>query len=697
MGDPDAQPGGLNRYVAALAAALGEQARTVTVSPADPLPVRLIDSARRARRLATDSDVVHVHFALYAWWPVVVGSLRRHPLVVHVHGSWAAESSPGPAWVPAVKRRLERAVYRRANRVVVLSPAVRSLVEDRYAVDPNRVVELAPGVDREVFSHGPDERAALGVPTDQPLVLTVRRLVARTGVDVLLTAMEQVPGAHLAVVGDGPERPRLEQQAVRARLVDRVTFAGRVPDADLPRWYRSAAVSVVPSLAHEGWGLVVDESLACGTPVVASRQGGLSTALVAAPGGLVPPGDPTALASRLRGALDGSAPLPSPEQCRAATDGRDWSAVAVATRQVYEQVTRPRVVVIGHCARPSGAELALLALAPELAREVELTVVLGEDGPVADRLRAAGVPVDVLALAGSPAGLPGYVLRLAALLRRRRTGLVHVWTLRAGSYALPAARLAGLPVVWSARDRLAPGAQPHVVSVLARRLADRHTAAVVANSAATLVTWRPRRARSAVVASPGVVRGPVERTTGTPFTVGCLSRLSPWKGQDLLLRAFAQAFPTGPQRLRLVGGVWFGEHSWPGVLHGLADELGVADRVDVVGHRDDVAAELALVDVVVAYSALPEPFGQVVVDTMTAGRPVIVAGEGGPAETVTDGVDGLHVPPRDPHFLSEALRRLHDDPALRARLTAGGSRTAGRYRPHALATELLAVYREVLR
>lgn len=688
MGDPAEQPGGLNRYVFALAGALGVE--PVTVPPRAPLPVRLVTVARLAR----GADVVDAHLALYAWWPVVVGRLRRTPLVVHLHGPWADEDPGAGPVVRAAMRAVERAVYRRASRVVVLSPSVRDVAVGRYGVDPARVVVVPPGVDRERFRPGPDERAALGVPADRPLLLTVRRLVPRTGVDVLLAALRDVPDAHLAVVGDGPERPRLAALADPART----TFAGRVDDAELARWYRSAAVTVVPSVAHEGWGLVVEESLASGTPVVASRQGGLVHALASFPDCLVPPGDPAALAARLRAALAGD--VPSAQECRAAT--RDWSRTAARTRELCAAVARPRVVVVGHTAVPSGAELALTVLAPELARCVELTVVLGEHGPVADRLRAAGIAVDVLPLPPGLAGRPRtglrpadaaaalHAVRLARLLRRRRATLVHAWTLTAGLVAVPAARLAGVPVVWSARDRLTRDHLPDTVARGARLLA--RSTHVVANSRTTLGTWRTG---GTVVGSPGVVRGPVARAEG-PFTLACLSRLAPWKGQDLALRAFARAFPDGDARLRLVGGTWFGAEPVREQLRQLAGELGVADRVDVVGHRDDVAAELAHVDVVVACSTVPEPFGQVVVDALVAGRAVVATAEGGPAETLTDGVDGLLVPPRDEGALAAALRRLSEDPALRARLAHAGRSTAERYRPDRLAAALVEVYREVL-
>ena len=114
-----------------------------------------------------------------------------------------------------------------------------------------------------------------------------------------------------------------------------------------------------------------------------------------------------------------------------------------------------------------------------------------------------------------------------------------------------------------------------------------------------------------------------------PFTVGMVGWLSPWKGQDVFLRAFALAFPNGAARARAIGSAMFGEDAYATSLTELCDELGLTGRVDFRGFQADIPAELAELDVLVHATVIPEPFGQVVVEGMAAGLPVIASHAGG--------------------------------------------------------------------
>ena len=136
-----------------------------------------------------------------------------------------------------------------------------------------------------------------------------------------------------------------------------------------------------------------------------------------------------------------------------------------------------------------------------------------------------------------------------------------------------------------------------------------------------------------------------------------------------------------------------GEDDWEVHLRQLVHELDIADRVEFRGFQEDIWAEFSLIDLAVHASTTPEPFGQVVLEAMASGVPVIASDEGGPAEVVTDGRDGLLVRPRDPRLLADALLRLAGDADLRATLVEGGRETARQYRPERTAEGLLAIYR----
>jgi glycosyltransferase involved in cell wall biosynthesis len=201
-----------------------------------------------------------------------------------------------------------------------------------------------------------------------------------------------------------------------------------------------------------------------------------------------------------------------------------------------------------------------------------------------------------------------------------------------------------------------------------------------------------------VIPSP-VAIGSVARKDNGEFRAGMIGRIAPWKGQHVFVRAFARAFPDGPERAAIVGAPLFGadEDAYLDDLRALAERLGLNGRLELTGFRENVADELARLDVLVHASTEPEPFGQVVVEGMAAGLPVVAAAAGGPAEVIEDGVDGLLYPPGDARALAKTLRRLADDVPLRRRLGEAGRRKAAAYRPDAVAPRMLDLYREVLR
>jgi glycosyltransferase involved in cell wall biosynthesis len=360
----DEVPGGLNRYLGDLAGALrtaGTPAHVLaggapvsdpwwTSVPSTPLGSKLTALRREGGRLAAGATVLDVHFALHGW-PVLTHPLaRRVPMIVHFQGPWADESR-----IEGVGRHdwraraaIERSVYRRARRVVVLSDAFGDLVADRYGVDPAAVEVLSPGVDLQRFrprtdaAHHPVVAQHLGSSTDGPVVVCVRRLAHRMGLDVLIAAWAEVvravPTATLVLAGDGAARADLEHQVAAVGLGERVRFLGRVPDGVLPLLYAAADVSVVPTTALEGFGLVTLESLASGTPVVVTDVDGLADVPRRLDRSLVvPPGSPRALADRLVRALHQPMSLPSRSACRRFAEDHGWAAIAARHLEIYRE------------------------------------------------------------------------------------------------------------------------------------------------------------------------------------------------------------------------------------------------------------------------------------------------------------------------------------------------------------------------
>jgi glycosyltransferase involved in cell wall biosynthesis len=728
----------LNRYFRELVGQIPE-ATAVVVAPARDAPRRVVavsdhDASlpRRVRAFAAaaiaaagEADVIDAHFALYAALPVRRAPARHLPLVVHFHGPWASEAAPaerrGRA-SSAARFAVEKSVYRRATRAVTLSGAfARVLVRD-YGVSPWKIEILPPGVDLDRFTPGraSTARTTLGLAVDTPVVAVVRRLVPRTGVDVLLEAWRALDNgrALLAIAGDGPERGRLEAQAATLGLHN-VRFLGAITDHEVATLYRAADLTVVPSTALEGYGLVVLESLASGTPVVVTDSGGLPEAVAGLDAGLVvPAGDADALSARIAGALDGTNPVPSRNRCREHAARFDWAGVGERHRRLYADAVapprRPRVLVVDHCARLSGGEIAMLRLLRALPA-VDAHFLSFEPGPLLAELGAAGITTEIMAMPERTRDLRRervgrklpwraavdttvQVVRLARRTRRLRPDVVHANSLKAGVVAGFAARLTRTPSVWHIRDVVDDDTLPRPAASLVRALARRLPSAIVANSEATLASLRlpagsgPRR-----IVIPDPLPGSYFAVGGEPAhhdepVIGIVGRVAPWKGQHLFLEAFALAFAHGGARARVIGDALFGEDDHLTALRAQAARLGIADRVEFRGFRHDIEAELAELDILVHASVQVEPFGQVVVEGMAAGLAVVAANAGGPAEIVTHGRDGLLVTPGDVDALAGALAVLAADPVLRGRLGSAARASAAPYRADVVAPRFADVY-----
>lgn len=304
---------------------------------------RTISRMIRERR----PQIVASHFALYTL--PVLDRLKRESHVVHFHGPWSEESREEGAssLAAAFKHRIEKTVYLKSARVIVLSQAFADVAVRDYAV-PEQAVRIVPGaVDIERFAiqqTREEARVALGWPTDRRILVSVRRLANRMGLGTLISAMQRVtrefPDTLLFIAGKGWLRPTLEAQIKDLGLEQNVRLLGFVPDATLPLVYRAADINVVPTLALEGFGLVAAEALAAGTPSVVTPVGGLPEVVANLSANLVLPSSrQEKLEERLLSLLSHPELLPPEEACRsyAATHfNADLMARRVA--EVYRQL-----------------------------------------------------------------------------------------------------------------------------------------------------------------------------------------------------------------------------------------------------------------------------------------------------------------------------------------------------------------------
>jgi glycosyltransferase involved in cell wall biosynthesis len=270
------------------------------------------------------------------------------------------------------RARVKRAAYlplrlavlacaRAADRIIATDRSLEPAVRTHLRVDPSRVRVIPNALDLPIVdswaqpSDGVRVRRSLDIGTGDVVLLSVGRLEQNKGFHVLAAALAALRdhSGRIAegrwrwiVAGEGPFRSALENAVRDAGLTAHVRLLGRVPDADLHAWYEAADLFVHPTL-YEGNSLVTLEAMAHRRAVVATTAGGLPDKVRSGVNGwLVPPGDASALAAAISGALGDPSRLPAMGQAGRVIVEQEfsWAAAGAATLRLYDELLRGRVV-----------------------------------------------------------------------------------------------------------------------------------------------------------------------------------------------------------------------------------------------------------------------------------------------------------------------------------------------------------------
>ncbi|UQZ35049.1 glycosyl transferase [Paenibacillus sp. PK3_47] len=350
-----------------------------------------------------------------------------------------------------------------------------------------------------------------------------------------------------------------------------------------------------------------------------------------------------------------------------------------------------KVAYIDHTAKWSGGEVALFNILTNIGEHIQPLVILAEEGALADRLRERGIDVRIIPLdesirsrgrnavnLGAPAAavkLLAYGRKLAPLLKQEKVDCVHTNSLKSAFYGAVAAKKAGVPLIWHIRDHIgAPYLKPVVAKVI-RLLSRLLPNGVIANSHSTLNALElPRTKKTLVVYSAfakAIGEGLAKRESQKDFNVLLVGRLAHWKGQHVVLEA-AKAFKNDPRvKFWLAGDALFGEEEYKQELIQTMQQNELTN-VSLLGHVDDIQGLMSNADLLIHTSITPEPFGQVIVEGMAAGLPVIASNEGGPVEIVVPGVTGLLIQPGDPVVLADSITWMLNHPEERRRMADSG-------------------------
>ncbi|TDP74612.1 glycosyltransferase family 4 protein [Roseateles toxinivorans] len=299
------------------------------------LALGALATIRKLQREGFDFDLIDAHY----YYPdgVAAGLLARwleKPFVVTARGT---DLNLIPQH--ARPRQLILETAERASASIGVCQALMTALQG-FGAAPEKLHTLRNGVDLERFQ--PEDqlsaRQKLGLPSPGRLLLSVGHLIERKGHDIAIEALASLPhDISLLIVGGGPERSALEQQAASLGVATRVRFVGIVPQLQLKSWY-SAADALVLCSSREGWANVLLESMACGTPVIASNIWGTPEVVAVPAAGVLMPERNAAGLVKAWAQLEGD--WPNRADTRAYATGFAWDSTTAGQLRIFDGIAR---------------------------------------------------------------------------------------------------------------------------------------------------------------------------------------------------------------------------------------------------------------------------------------------------------------------------------------------------------------------
>ena len=272
-----------------------------------PYPVLSFKAYKNFVEAIKKCDIVHAHGHAYmsSYIACKVAQKYKKPFILTQHNTFIDYQS----WLNMVEHvndwTVGRVVLKGSDRVITVSRKTMEYVL-KLGADMSKTSVMHNGVDTTFFHpmNRKENRGKLGLPKNKTLILTIRRLVYKNGLDTFIESASLLtrdyPYLLFIVIGKGPNRTLIEKRVRELGIGDNVRLAGFVPEKLLPLYYNAADYFVIPSSSGEGLPLVLLEAMACGLPVIATTVGGTPEIIKDMKNGvLVPPRNPEALAETI--------------------------------------------------------------------------------------------------------------------------------------------------------------------------------------------------------------------------------------------------------------------------------------------------------------------------------------------------------------------------------------------------------------
>jgi len=273
-----------------------------------PYSIPTVPSFKTFLEAIKSSDIVHAHGHPYLTSLIAAKLAKRYskPFVLTQHNTFIEYDSMFDNIERLNDFTIGKENLRAADKIITVSNATKDYVLSLGA-NANKIKVLHNGVDlthfRPIAGKREETRIKLGIPLNSIVVLTVRRLVYKNGIDTLIEsaniAIKKNQKITFLVVGRGPDLNNVKMRIEQLGIENNFKFTGFVKDEDLPFYYNAADFFALPSKSGEGLPLVALEAMACGLPVIATKVGGISEILIEDYGKLVPPNQPELLAKAI--------------------------------------------------------------------------------------------------------------------------------------------------------------------------------------------------------------------------------------------------------------------------------------------------------------------------------------------------------------------------------------------------------------
>lgn len=272
-----------------------------------PYPLLSIEAYRKFAQVIKTCDLVHAHGHVYmsSYIAGKVAKKYKKPFILTQHNTFIDYQSMLNILEHLNDLTVGKSVLKDADRVIVVSKKTMEYVL-KLGADKSKTSVIYNGVDIDRFhpANKGESRKKLGLPKNRKIILSVRRLVYKNGLDTLIESASRVAQNHpdtlFIVAGKGPSRKLIQDRIKELGIEDNIKLTGFVPGRLLPVYYDAADYFVLPSASGEGLPLVLLEAMACGLPVVATTVGGTPEIIKHMKNGvLVPPRNPEAMAETI--------------------------------------------------------------------------------------------------------------------------------------------------------------------------------------------------------------------------------------------------------------------------------------------------------------------------------------------------------------------------------------------------------------